>query len=343
MSLDLETLQVLWFVLWCVIWIAYFTFDSFTIGIGMLFPFVEKDRLDRNQLQEVVGPFWNGAEVWLVTAGGATFAAFPPVYADMFSLLYVPFFLVLFCLIFRATGLELMHKDENKYWVAFFKWAFIVSSYLISFLFGVLFSNLYLGLQMTPSELHSGLFELFSMYAIFGGLLFVSFFMTSGVAWIHIKANGPIVDRAFNTGKGVVMAMVALIGIYYVATANSTPILENFNDHPFLYLVPTLSLITAILAAITYFKRKMALTFAMVISTIALFFSTGFIGMFPNMLPSSIDDQFSLTLYNSSSSEKTLQIMLIVAIIFVPIVLAYQIWVHFLFRKKVEKNSAKGY
>ncbi len=352
-----ETLQVIWFVLWAVIWIAYFVFDSFTIGTGILFPFISKDRKDRNQLQDIVGPFWNGAEVWLLTAGGGTFAAFPIVYADMFSLLYVPFFLVLFCVIFRAASLEFMHKDDNPVWVAVCKWVFCGSSFLLAFVFGVLFSNLFKGLDILRTGEQGGfgvnstvtldagplgILDLFNLYAMMGGLLFVAVFTLCGAAWINFKSNEAVADRAYAIGKIVAIACAALLALYYVATGNMTPIFDNFNDTPILYVIPILSVVAGLSAVFMFLKRRSGLSFALLILTLVLFCTTGFSGMFPNMLPS-IHDGHSLTLYNASSSQVTLQIMFIVAVIFVPIVLAYQIWVHFMFRAKVKKEDAKGY
>lgn len=341
--MDLSTLQEIWFVLWGVVWAAYFIFDSFTIGNGILFPFITKDRGDRNQVHEIIGPFWNGAEVWLILAGGATFAAFPIVYGDMFSILYVAMFLVLFSLIFRAVSLELMHKDESPIWQKTCKWIFFVSSFLIAFLFGIFFSNLFLGLPIDSERTHAGVIYLFSMYSIMGGLLFVFLFSTIGSTWVHLKAEGPIVELAFKIGKFTAPVSAGILAMFYLATANSTQLFENFNEHTFLYIVPLLSLVTGISGVILFLRRKMGTSFSMLISTIALTFATFFIGMFPNMLPSSIGREFTLTCYNSSSSKLTLTLMLIITAIMVPIVLGYQIWSHFLFRKKIKKEDAIGY
>lgn len=338
-----EELQAIWFVLWGVIWTAYFIFDSFTLGNGMLFPFVTKDLDDRKQLQEIVGPFWNGAEVWLLLAGGATLAAFPIVYADMFSMLYVPLFLLLFSLIFRAVGLELMHKDKNPIWQSVCKWAHCVCSFLIPFILGVFFSNLFLGLPIDESGIHMKLSELFSTYAIIGGLLFVCLFITIGSAWMHLKAEGPVVERSYKIAMFTAPSTAALLSIYYLATWNRTPLYENFNENSILYLIPLLSLATGIAAVLLFWKKKMGVAFALFLTTIALTFTTMFTGMFPNMLPSSISDEFTLTCFNSSSSELTLTIMLIVAIIMVPIVIGYQVWAHILFRDKIKRGNARGY
>ena len=155
-----DTLAIIWFGLWGLIWTVYFILDGYTLGTGMLFPFIAKNRQERNQLQEAVGPFWGGNEVWLITAGGATFAAFPAVYADMFSFLYTSLFLVLISLFIRAIGLEFMHKDDNPLWQAACKWGFFSGSFLIAFLFGVTFANLYRGLLIGANGYEGNLFSL---------------------------------------------------------------------------------------------------------------------------------------------------------------------------------------
>lgn len=341
--MEYSTLQEIWFVLWGVVWTAYFIFDSFTIGNGILFPFIAKDRGDRNQIHEIVGPFWNGAEVWLILAGGATFAAFPIVYGDMFSMLYVAMFLILFSLIFRAVSLELMHKDESRIWQMTCKWIFFKSSFLIAFLFGIFFSNLFLGLPINEEGIHSSILDLFSLYSTICGLLFVCLFATIGIIWVHLKSEGPIVKRAYKIGTFTAPASASLLAIFYLATANSTQLLDNFNEHNYLYFVPILSLVTAISGVILYLKKKMGISFAMLVSTIGLMFATFFMGMFPKMLPSSISNEFTLTCYNSSSSKLTLSWMLMITVVIIPIVLGYQIWAHFLFRQKVKKEDAIGY
>ncbi|MDF2557899.1 MAG: cydB2 [Bacillales bacterium] len=333
----------IWFVLWCVIWVAYFIFDSYTLGIGMMFPYIAKNRQDRNQLQEVVGPFWNGAEVWLITAGGATFAAFPAVYADMFSFLYVPFYLALFALIFRAVGLEFMHKDDHPMWVKSLKWTFGVASFFIPVVLGVLFANLFYGLEIGKNGMEGSLLGLFKPYAILGATVFVLTFLNAGVAWIHVKADGQLLERANKIARVTAPSLVAALAMFFVATANRTPIFDRFNEMPILYIIPTIALISSMMVVLFVYKKKYLLALASTADVIIFFFATGFTGMYPNMLPSRLNDAFSLTLHNSASSQKTLQIMFIVACIFVPIVLAYQIWTHYLFRERVTNKDAKGY
>ncbi|MDF2535950.1 MAG: cydB [Bacillales bacterium] len=333
----------IWFVLWCVIWVAYFIFDSYTLGIGMMFPFITKNRQDRNQLQEIVGPFWNGAEVWLITAGGATFAAFPAVYADMFSFLYVPFYLALFGLIFRAVGLEFMHKDDNPTWVTSLKWIFSVASLVIPAVLGVLFANLFYGLEIGENGMEGSLFSLFHPYAILGAIIFVLAFVTAGVSWIHVKAEGPILERADIIARWTTPALVAALAMFFVATANRTPIFERFNESPILYVIPVIALLSSFLVVLFVFKKKYLLALASIADTIIFFFATGFTGMYPNLLPSKISDTFSLTVNNSAASQNSLQIMFIVACIFVPIVLGYQFWTHYMFRERVTNKDAQGY
>ena len=343
--MTLETLAAIWFLLWAVLWTVYFMTDGYTLGTGMLTPLVTKNKAQRKQMQEVIGPFWGGNEVWLITAGGATFAAFSNVYAKMFSSLYEALILLLACLFFRAIALELMHKDDNPKWQNFCKWCFGICSLLIAILLGVAFSNFYLGLDLGPNGYEGNFFSLLGMYPILGGVLFALFFLASGALWVQLKAEGEICKRSQSYAKVATVATLAISAIYLVATFNAAPVMPtNYNNYPILYAVPVLVLVFGILAVLFTFKKKIGYAFTMVCLQIASFSAFGFIGMFPNMLISRIDPEaYSLTIYNSANSETTLMIMLIVALIFVPIVIAYQIWAYVLFRRKVTKENATGY
>ncbi|AGK53157.1 cytochrome d ubiquinol oxidase subunit II [Bacillus sp. 1NLA3E] len=334
---------VTWFGLWGLIWTVYLMLDGYTLGTGMIFPFVAKNRQERNQLQEAIGPFWGGNEVWLITAGGATFAAFPGAYADMFSFLYEAMFLILFSLFIRATGLEFMHKSDSPRWQSVWKWAFAVSSFLIALLFGVAFANLYRGILIGENGYEGNLLSLLNPYGILGGVLFVSMFLLSGSLWIQLKTVGDTAKRSLKLSRTFAMIAAAVLAIFFVATMNLTPLADNFNGLPILWIIPSLSLL-AILGAVAFvFKEKIGAAFTAVCLAIVTQMATGFVGMFPNMLPSKIDDSFSVTLYNAAGSTLNLKIMLTVACIFVPIVIAYQIWSYVLFKDKIVKESAKGY
>ncbi|WP_070121677.1 cytochrome d ubiquinol oxidase subunit II [Bacillus marinisedimentorum] len=338
-----DTLAIIWFGLWGLIWTIYFILDAYSLGTGMLFPFLTKNRQERNQLQEAIGPFWGGNEVWLITAGGATFAAFPAIYADMFSFLYTPLMLILFALFFRATGLEFMHKDDNPLWQSFWKWAFFGGSVAIALLFGVAFANLFDGLKITAEGYEGTLLSLLHPYGLLGGLLFVSLFLLSGSLWTAIKTEGSTAEKALHIGHRVWFAAAAITAIFMVATNNRTPLFENFANYPVLWVLPALVLVSVLLIKPFMNKGKVGLAFTFTSLTIFSIMATGFSGMFPNMLPSKVDNAYSITLYDAAGSALNLQIMLVVALIFVPIVIAYQLWSYTIFKQKITKESAKGY
>ncbi|MGR5984681.1 cytochrome d ubiquinol oxidase subunit II [Bacillus cytotoxicus] len=338
-----DMLAVIWFGLWGVIWTVYFILDGYALGNGMIFPFVTKDRKERNQMQEAIGPFWGGNEVWLITAGGATFGAFPITYANMFSYLYTPLFLVLLALFARAAGLEFMHKDDSPVWQSACKWAFTIGSFLIAFLFGVTFANLYYGLQIGKDGYEGTLFTLLNHYGILGGLFFTAIFVVSGSLWVMIKTSGEVADRAYKIAKPFSMTATILLAIFYVATANRTNLFQNFTEYPVLFIVPALAMILSIITIAMVYKHKIGFAFTTVCLTIAMFMATGFIGMFPRMLPSRINDAYSTTLYKATGSELNLKIMFFVALIMVPIVIGYQLWSYSIFKEKIHKDSAKGY
>jgi cytochrome d ubiquinol oxidase subunit II len=343
LNMSHDTLAIIWFGLWGLIWTVYFILDGYSLGTGMLFPFIAKNRQERNQLQEAIGPFWGGNEVWLITAGGATFAAFPAVYADMFSFLYTALFLVLIALFIRAVGLEFMHKDDNPIWQAACKWAFFAGSFLIAFLFGVTFANLYRGLLIDGDGYQGTLLSLLNGYGILGGLLFVSLFLLSGSLWIQLKTAGKTADRAYRFSRPLAGIAAAMLSLFFLATVNMTPLLENYSENPVLWIVPMLALIAMLAAAYFVFKKKIGYAFTAVCVTIFTKMAFGFIGMFPNMLPSKIDNAYSINLFDAAGSKLNLSIMFGVAIVFVPIIIGYQLWSYTLFKDKILKESAKGY
>ncbi|PTQ53551.1 MAG: Cytochrome bd ubiquinol oxidase subunit II [Hydrogenibacillus schlegelii] len=341
--LSYDALSVLWFILWAVLWIVYFTLDGYTLGVGILFPFLRKNEREEAQLQEVVGPFWNGNEVWLITAGGATFAAFPLVYAEMFSTLYVPLFLILFGLFYRATGLEFMSKGSGRFWKASWTFAFFGGSLAVALLLGVAFANMFYGLAFDRTTNAVTLASLLNPYGILGGLLFVAFAVLSGSLWTAHKVSGPLHDRARSVAGWAWFVVLGLHGLFLSATANRTTILDNYNAYPILYVVPALALLLLLLVRFFYARGRLLWSFLMTSGAIALTTATGFIGMFPRMLISRLDPAASITLYEARASELTLSIMLFVAVIFVPIVIGYQLWAYRLFRAKIRPEEAKGY
>lgn len=338
-----ETLAIIWFALWGLIWAVYFVLDGYTTGTGMLFPFLAKNKQEERQLQETVGPFWGGNEVWLITAGGATFAAFPKTYALMFSYLYVPLFLILFALFFRAIGLEFMHKHETARWKNFWKWSFFAGSGAIALLFGVAFANLFLGLKFDKTGSYVNLLNLLNGYGILGGITFVSLFLLSGALWIAVKTEGTVQQRARVFAGGFWYAAAACFALFIAATANKTPLFANYLGQSFLWLVPLVSLLAILAAKGFLLKERLGMAFAAVSVNIFTFIATGFIGLFPNMLPSRLDPAASVTLFDAAASALNLKIMFLVALFIVPVVILYQLWMYRIFRAKITAQNAKGY
>ncbi|CCQ95667.1 Cytochrome bd-type quinol oxidase, subunit 2 [[Clostridium] ultunense Esp] len=338
-----EVLAIIWFALWAVLWMVYFALDGYTLGTGILFPFLSKSKQEELQLQETIGPYWNVNEVWVITAGGATFAAFPLTYALMFSYLYVPLFLILFALFFRAIGLEFMHKHEDPKWKTFWKWAFFAGSAAVALLWGVAFANLFQGLLIDANGSSDTLLTLLNPYGLIGGLTFVSLFALSGSLWIAFKVKGDVEERAWKLSKTLWAVAAAIYGIFLIATAAMTPLLHNFVTYPVLFLVPALALAALLLVRFYQNKGRKLAAFLSLFGTILLTVATGFIGLFPNMLLSKIDPKYSITLFQAAASQKTLTIMFIVAVVMVPIIIAYQLWTYFLFKEKITIQNARGY
>ncbi|WP_458412414.1 cytochrome d ubiquinol oxidase subunit II [Schinkia sp. CFF1] len=338
-----ELLAIIWFGLWGLLWAVYFILDGYTLGTGILFPFLTNNKQERNQLQEAIGPFWGGNEVWLITAGGATFAAFPLTYANMFSYLYTPLMLILFALFFRAAGLEFMHKDDSRRWQSAWKWAFTISSFLIALLFGVAFANLFYGLLIGEEGYEGTLLSLLHPYGLLGGVLFVAMFILSGCLWIQLKTSGDVKVRAARLTKGLALTTAALVAIFLVATANQTPIFTNYTNMSILWIIPAFAMFASILTILFTMKKRIGSAFTSVCTTIFMLMATGFVGMFPNMLPSKIDPAYGTSLFEAAGSQLNLTIMLYVALVCVPIVIGYQLWSYRLFKDKITKDSAKGY
>ena len=328
-------LQILWFVLWSVLWAVYFMLDGFVLGSGMLQNFVAKNDTERRVVINTLGPVWDGNEVWLITAGGATFAAFPTTYALMFSYLYTALFLLLLALIVRGVAFEFRGKVEDPRWKAIWDRAILVSSFLPALLFGVAFGNIFEGLPMDAAGYHGGLLSLLNPYGLVTGVLFVLLFLVHGALYLSVKTVGAVKDRSRATASAIWIPLLVVAVAFLAYTYPATHLFDNFLAHPALLIVPVLAV--ASLLAIKVFLAKGDLLKAFTASslTIVLVVATGVTGLFPNLIPSTLDTQYSLTIYNSSSSPYTLKIMTAVIVLFLPIVIAYKIWVYRVFRAPV--------
>lgn len=331
--------QVIWFALWGILWAAYFMTDGFDLGVGIVYPLLGRSDTDRRLLLNSIGPVWDGNKVWLVAAGGATFAAFPTAYALLFSYLYIPLFLILAGLIFRGVALEFRGKGDGAPWRTAWDTAFFLGSLLAAFLFGMVFGNLFQGLPMDARGYTGTLAGLFNLYGVLTGCLFSVLFMTHGAVWVAMKTSGDLAVRARILAFACWAALLVLTVLFLVYTAFATSLWINYLKAPLWLVVPLLAV--AALAAAGVLIRRAAWGWAFLASSalVVTVVFTGVIGLFPNLIPSSLDPRYSLTLYNASSSPYTLRIMTFVAAVFVPLILAYQIWVYRVFKGRIDTGD----
>jgi len=331
--------QIIWFVLWAVLWAVYFMLDGFDFGIAMIQPLVAENDAERRVVLNSIGPVWDGNEVWLVTAGGTTFAAFPTTYALMFSYLYTALLLVLFSLIVRGVAIDFRGKVDSPVWKSSWDKAVVVSSFLPSLLFGVAFGNIFRGLPMDAAGYHGNLFSLLNPYGLLTGVLFVLLFAVHGGLWLSIRTKGAIMDRSRAVAMKLWIPLAVTAVVFLGATAVSTRLYDNYIALPLLFIVPAIAVIS--LLAIGHFtnRNQTGKAFAASCLTIVMVTFTGVVGLFPSLIPSSIDSKYNLTIFNSSSSIYTLKIMTVVALIFVPIVIAYQIWTYRIFSERLSAEE----
>jgi cytochrome d ubiquinol oxidase subunit II len=336
------TFAVIWFILWGVLWTAYFILDGFDLGAGMLYPFLGKSEADRALIRRSVGPFWDGNEVWLLTAGGATFAAFPAVYATMFSSLYTALLLVLLALILRGVSLEFRAKGEGTAWRKTWDAGFAVGSLIPALLLGVAFGNIFRGLPIDPAGFHGTLSSLLNPYGLLTGLLFLSLFLVHGALWVALKTEGDLAGRAKALAGRIWLAAALLAVVFFIVTPFATPLLANYLVQPWWFAVPALALLALVLVQSYAGRGRVGRAFAASAATIGLVTATGLVGLYPSLLPSRLDPSSSLTVFNASSSPATLKIMTVVALIFVPLVIGYQVWVYRVFRAKISAREAEA-
>lgn len=336
-------LNTVWFILIAILYIGFFILEGFDFGVGILLPFLgrgqtsEETDLKRRVIINTIGPFWDGNEVWLLTAGGATFAAFPMWYATMFSGFYLAFFLLLVALIFRGVAFEFRSKDKNPAWRKLWDWSIFGGSLVSALLLGVAFANLARGVPIDANMNYiGGFFYLLNPYALLGGITTILVFTLYGAIYLSLKTTQGLRESAEKTAWRLWIPTVISLLLLLVATYVFTDILNRLGVNP--GIIPIVGIVAVILAG--YFVRKDQMGFAFVSSmvTIAATLVTFFLMLFPDLMISTIDPAYSLTIYNSASSPYTLRIMTIVALIFVPIVLLYQGWSYWVFRKRVKSE-----
>lgn len=327
-------LQGIWFFLWGLLWAVFFMLDGYDLGAGALMPALAKDERDRRMILNASGPFWDGNEVWLITAGGATFAAFPAAYAAMFSGLYTALMLLLFMLILRGVSFEFRGKVESWVWQRTWDWLHVISSFATALLLGVAFANIFRGLPLDEQGIfQGGLLTLLNPYGLAGGVLFVVMFFLHGALWLGLRTDGELQKRSQAMAEKLWIIFAVVLVLFLAYTAVETQLFSNYLRWPVLLIVPLLA-VGGLIATRTFLasRRMWPAMGASALTIVAVTFF-GIIGLFPALLPSSLNPGWSVTAYNSSSSELTLTIMLVVVAIFVPIVIAYQTWAHVKFAK----------
>lgn len=335
-------LNTLWFVLISVLFIGYFFLEGFDFGVGILLPFLGKDDTDRRIIINTIGPFWDGNEVWLITAGGAMFAAFPHWYATMFSGFYLALFLMLVALIVRGVAFEFRSKDKNPTWRTVWDWMIFIGSLVPSLLWGVAFGNLIQGVPIDANMEYVGTFwTLLNPYALSGGLAALSAFTLHGAVFLSLKTNGEVMERAHAAATRLWLPTVVLVFLFVIAGYFATDMFTRLGVNP--GVVP-IAAGAALLSAGWFINRRYhGWAFVMTGLTIVCSAATIAMGLYPRLMVSSLNPDWSLTIYNASSSHYTLTVMSIVAAIFVPIVLLYQGWSYWVFRERVGREQELEY
>ncbi|SCB08083.1 cytochrome d ubiquinol oxidase subunit II [Rhizobium multihospitium] len=369
--IDYETLRIIWWLLLGVLLIGFAVTDGFDLGVGTLLPFVAKTDTERRIAINSIGATWEGNQVWLILGGGAIFAAWPPLYAVSFSGFYLAMFVILFALILRPVAFKYRSKRDSARWKTGWDWALFIGGFVPSLIFGVAVGNVLQGVPFRFDDdmrifYEGSFFALLNPYALLCGLLSVAMLVMHGAAWLLVKTDGVVAERARRFGIVAALAVIVLFALgglflwididgYRIASAidvegPSNPLLKtvehsagawlaNYGSHPWMMIAPALGFVGAAAALLAMLGRREVTV--LLFSKLAIFgiISTVGLSMFPFILPSSLDPRSSLTVWDASSSHLTLFIMLVVTIIFLPIVLAYTAWVYRVLWGKVDEET----
>ena len=361
MILDYETLKLAWWVLVGVLLVGFMVTDGFDMGTGILLPFLGKNDAERRVIINTVGPHWDGNQVWFITAGGALFAAWPAVYAVAFSSFYFAMMLVLFALFFRPVGFDYRSKIADPRWRSTWDWGLFISGTVPSLVFGVAFGNLLLGVDFYLDDLlrphyQGSFFDLFHPFALLCGVVSLMMLTTHGAIWLQMRAEQQIADRARQAGQISLILMIAAFaaaGLWLLISnmpglhidhmpapdALPNPLakevvtvpgawLTNYQLYPWMQAAPVAGFVTALISLFLIRNHRAGLAFVSHSLTMTAVVCTAAFSLFPFVLPSRVDPNSSLTLWDAASSHLTLNIMFIAAMIFVPIILLYTLWTY---------------
>lgn len=336
------SLNELWFVLVAVLFIGFFFLEGFDFGVGMSTQFLAKNDSQRRVLINSIGPFWDANEVWLLTAGGAMFAAFPNWYATLFSGFYIPLVFLLLALIGRGVAFEFRGKVGNARWKKVWDIAIFAGSILPPFLLGVVFACLIQGLPIDEAmQMKAGFFDVVNLYTVVGGVTVVMLCLLHGLMFTTLRTVGDLQERARVMARRLLIPVAALLLLFGVMTYFMTDVFEVRGG--LLSIVLVVGVIAFLLAGYFMKIKKDGWAFGMTGAVIALSVMSVFIGLFPRVMISSINSAFDLTIHNAASGQYSLKVMTIVAVTLLPFVLGYQIWSYFVFHKRVHEKEHLEY
>ena len=323
-----------WFILIAVLWTGFFILEGFDFGVGMLHSAVGRDDAERRAAINTIGPLWDGNEVWLIVAGAGMFAAFPGWYATMFSGLYLALVLLLTSLIIRGVSFEYRGKRDAAQWRRTWDWALTVGSVLAPLLIGIALGDLLAGLPIDSAQNYTGSFwDLFQPYAVFTGVTFVLICLQHGATFLSLKTTAEMHERSRLQARRIApFAAAAVTGfiIWTHVTASTTF---------FLNLIELLAILAVLAAATAVYARRDGFAFAATTVTIAACILAIFADLYPNLMVSSTSKAYSLTVHNAASTPYSLKAMTVVVVVFLPLVLIYQAWTYYVFRRRVSASE----
>jgi cytochrome d ubiquinol oxidase subunit II len=334
--------QILWFCLIAVLWGGYFLLEGFDFGVGILLPFLPRDEPERGAMLRTIGPVWDGNEVWLVVAGGATFAAFPAWYATMFSGFYLALLLILFFLIVRVVSFEWRDKSESPRWRRTWMWANAGGSAGIALVWGIAFANLIQGVPLDSDHTYTGnLADLFTGYTVFAGLTLVIVFAFHGANFLTLRTTGDLCERAQRAATTLAVPAVAAGAAFLIWTV--VVAVDRNHKGVFPPVVPAVIGIAALLlAAFFVYLRRGGIAFALTALGVVSAVATLFTSLYPRVMVSDPNFGNSLTVSNAASAHYTLAVLTVVAVIVTPLVLLYQGWTYYVFRARVTGDEVES-
>lgn len=336
------SLNELWFIIIAVLFVGFFILEGYDFGVGIVSRFLGKNDIEKRLYINTIGPFWDANEVWLITAGGAMFAAFPHWYATMFSGFYIPLVFMLLALILRGVSFEFRNQIENPKWRNTWDWALWFGSFLPPLLWGVVLGNFMTGMQIdADKELVGSFLQFLHPFALLGGVMFVLLSMTHGLQFITIRTKGELQERARKLGKRIAPLTIIFLLAF---TVSGYFVSDVFTYHgQWFVIIPALAWISLVVSTVLNTKASDKLAFTFTSASIGLLTISVFMGMFPRVMISNLSDAYSLTVYSASSGAYTLKLMTIVTVILLPIVLGYTAWTYYIFRKRLTTDDELEY